>query len=131
MGAENSVTYSGQRLRDYLPTPDDSRRRPPGHTSVEFASAEDADRVATDVGGPWMRERILPLLARGPQRSVGEVIADSWQDPALTDLRHPDQSVRGCGLKPLIRRHGRVLAPDRPSPPRRYDLQTRQHPQTA
>jgi hypothetical protein len=42
---------------------------------LEFASAQDADRVATDVGGPWMRERILPLLARGPERSVGEVIA--------------------------------------------------------
>jgi hypothetical protein len=35
---------------------------------LEFASAEDADRVATDVGGPWTRERILPLLARGPGR---------------------------------------------------------------
>jgi hypothetical protein len=41
---------------------------------LEFASAEDADRVAHDVGGPWMREHILPLLARGPERSVGEVI---------------------------------------------------------
>ena len=44
---------------------------------LEFASAEDADRVATDVGGPWMREHILPLLARGPERSVGEVIASA------------------------------------------------------
>jgi hypothetical protein len=42
---------------------------------LEFASAEDADRVATEVGGPWMREQIAPLLARGPERSVGEVIA--------------------------------------------------------
>jgi hypothetical protein len=44
---------------------------------LEFASAEDADRVATDVGGPWMREQILPLLARGPERSVAEVIASA------------------------------------------------------
>ena len=44
---------------------------------LEFASAEDADRVATDVGGPWMRERILPLLTRCPERSVGEVIASA------------------------------------------------------
>ena len=44
---------------------------------LEFTSAEDADRVATDVGGPWMREHILPLLARGPERSVGEVIASA------------------------------------------------------
>ena len=42
---------------------------------LEFASAEDADRVATEVGGPWMREHVLPLLARGPERSVGEFIA--------------------------------------------------------
>ena len=42
---------------------------------LEFASPQDADRVATEVGGPWMREHILPLLARGPERSVGEVIA--------------------------------------------------------
>lgn len=44
---------------------------------LEFASAEDADRVATNVGGPWMREHILPLLARAPARSVGEVIASA------------------------------------------------------
>jgi len=35
----------------------------------------DADRVAQDVGGPWMRQHILPLLARGPERSAGEVVA--------------------------------------------------------
>ena len=44
---------------------------------LEFASAADADRVAQEVGGPWMREHILPLLARGPERSVGEVIASA------------------------------------------------------
>ena len=44
---------------------------------LEFASAEDANRVATEVGGPWMREHILPLLARGPERSIGEVIASA------------------------------------------------------
>jgi hypothetical protein len=42
---------------------------------LEFASAADADRIAQNVGGPWMREQILPLLARGPERSVGEVVA--------------------------------------------------------
>jgi hypothetical protein len=42
---------------------------------LEFASAADADRIAQKVGGPWMREQILPLLARGPERSVGEVVA--------------------------------------------------------
>ena len=44
---------------------------------LEFASAEDADRVARDVGGPWMREHIVSLLARAPERSVGEVIASA------------------------------------------------------
>ena len=42
---------------------------------LEFSTPQDADRVASEVGGPWMREYILPLLARGPERSVGEVIA--------------------------------------------------------
>lgn len=42
---------------------------------LEFASAEDADRVSREVGGPWMRENIVPLLAGGTERSVGEVIA--------------------------------------------------------
>ena len=44
---------------------------------LEFPSAEDADRVASEIGGPWMREHIIPLLARGPERSVGEVIASA------------------------------------------------------
>jgi hypothetical protein len=44
---------------------------------LEFASVADADRIAQEVGGPWMREHILPLLARGPERSVGEVVASA------------------------------------------------------
>jgi hypothetical protein len=42
-----------------------------------FDSAEDAARVARDVGGPWMRENIVPLLARDTERSVGEIIASA------------------------------------------------------
>lgn len=42
---------------------------------LEFSTAEDADRIAREVGGPWMRENILPLLAADTERSVGEVIA--------------------------------------------------------
>ena len=42
-----------------------------------FASAEDADRIAREVGGPWMREHIVPLLANGTERSVGEVVASA------------------------------------------------------
>jgi len=44
---------------------------------LSFADAEDADRVAREVGGPWMRENIVPLLARDTERSVGEVIASA------------------------------------------------------
>jgi hypothetical protein len=44
---------------------------------LHFAGAEDADRVAREVGGPWMRERVVPLLARDTERSVGEVIAST------------------------------------------------------
>ena len=44
---------------------------------LEFATADDADRVAREVGGPWMRENIRPLLAGDTERSVGEVIASA------------------------------------------------------
>jgi hypothetical protein len=44
---------------------------------LQFAGPEDADRIARDVGGPWMREHIRPLLAGDTDRSVGEVIASA------------------------------------------------------
>ncbi|HST15907.1 MAG TPA: hypothetical protein VLJ44_13745 [Gaiellaceae bacterium] len=44
---------------------------------LEFSTEEDADRVAREVGGPWMREHIRPLLAGETERSVGEVIASA------------------------------------------------------
>ncbi len=44
---------------------------------LTFATAEDADRIAREVGGPWMREHITPLLAGDTERSVGEVIASA------------------------------------------------------
>jgi len=44
---------------------------------LEFSTAEDADRIALEVGGPWMRENIRPLLAGDTERSVGEVIASA------------------------------------------------------
>ena len=44
---------------------------------LEFAMAGDADRMAREVGGPWMREHMVPLLARDTERSVGEVIASA------------------------------------------------------
>jgi hypothetical protein len=44
---------------------------------LEFPTAEEADRVAREVGGPWMRSHIVPLLAADSERSVGEVIASA------------------------------------------------------
>jgi hypothetical protein len=44
---------------------------------LTFASREDADRVVREVGGPWMREHIVPLLGLDTDRSVGEVIASA------------------------------------------------------
>jgi len=44
---------------------------------LDFQSAEDADRAAGEVGGPWMREHIVPLLSGGTERSVGEVVASA------------------------------------------------------
>jgi hypothetical protein len=42
---------------------------------LEFSTADDANRIARDVGGPWMQEHVRPLLAGDTERSVGEVIA--------------------------------------------------------
>jgi hypothetical protein len=44
---------------------------------LEFETAEDAGRIAREVGGPWMRENIRPLLAGDTERSVAEVIASA------------------------------------------------------
>ncbi len=44
---------------------------------LRFASSEDADRISREVGGPWMRENIVPLLANGTDRSVGEIVASA------------------------------------------------------
>ena len=44
---------------------------------LEFSTAEDADRIAREVGAPWMLEHIRPLLAGDTERSVGEVIASA------------------------------------------------------
>jgi hypothetical protein len=44
---------------------------------LDFASPEDADRIAREIGGPWMREHVAPLLAGDTERSFGEVIASA------------------------------------------------------
>jgi hypothetical protein len=35
------------------------------------------DRLATDVGSPWMVANVVPLLSRPPERHIGPVIASS------------------------------------------------------
>ncbi len=35
------------------------------------------DRVATEVGSPWMTANVVPLLAGPPARHIGPVIASS------------------------------------------------------
>jgi hypothetical protein len=44
---------------------------------LEFSTAEDANRISREVGGPWMRENIRPLLDGDTDRSVREVIASA------------------------------------------------------
>src|SRR3954451_24470980 len=44
---------------------------------LDFDSLEDADRIAREVGGAWMRDNLIPLLDRDTERSVGEVIASA------------------------------------------------------
>jgi hypothetical protein len=38
-------------------------------------SAEAVDRVATEVGSPWMLAHVVPLLVAPPERHVGPVVA--------------------------------------------------------
>jgi hypothetical protein len=35
------------------------------------------DRVATDVGSPWMRDHVVPLLAGPPERHVGPIVTST------------------------------------------------------
>ena len=84
--SEPLTDATAQAFRDFLPRVVDAgakaaRALQVGETHLililDFASAEEADRIATEVGGPWMRENVIPLLARGPERSVGEVLAST------------------------------------------------------
>ncbi|GAC1534134.1 MAG: hypothetical protein NVS3B1_28630 [Marmoricola sp.] len=40
-------------------------------------TVEVLDRLATEVGSPWMGANVLPLLAGPPERHIGPVIASS------------------------------------------------------
>ena len=38
-------------------------------------SIDDLDRIATEIGSPWMMEHVVPHLAVPPKRHLGDVIA--------------------------------------------------------
>ncbi|MFI5041077.1 MAG: hypothetical protein ACHQNA_04390 [Acidimicrobiales bacterium] len=40
-------------------------------------SAETLDRPATEVGSPWMRANVVPLLATPPDRQLGPIITST------------------------------------------------------
>ena len=40
-----------------------------------FPDAESEERIKNEVGGPWMREYVIPLLDTPPERTSGEVVA--------------------------------------------------------
>ena len=42
---------------------------------LTFPDLETEERIKSEVGGPWMREHIVPLLAEPPERASGEVVA--------------------------------------------------------
>jgi hydroxymethylglutaryl-CoA reductase len=42
---------------------------------LTFPDSETEERIKSEVGGPWMREHITPLLAEATQRASGEVVA--------------------------------------------------------
>ncbi len=56
-------------------------------------SAETLDRIATEVGSPWMRENVVPLLSGPPERRLGPIVASThyrWQ----ADNEVPDEALR-------------------------------------
>ena len=92
---------------DWGPRPDaDLRRTAPAPGACRVRRP--LQRAATASGAA--------IAAAAP--NVGGCRAGSWQGPASTDLGRTPQRVRGGSLKPLVRRHGRVLEPDKlPSQP--------------
>ena len=42
---------------------------------LTFRDLETEERIKSEVGGPWMREHIVPLLAEPTERASGDVVA--------------------------------------------------------
>lgn len=47
------------------------------HLVLLFEDAEVAARITEEIGSPWMREHIVPLLAGPTDRRTGDVIAST------------------------------------------------------
>jgi hypothetical protein len=44
---------------------------------LSFPNLETQERIKSEIGGPWMREHIVPFLEGSPKRRSGEVVASS------------------------------------------------------
>lgn len=44
---------------------------------LAFPDLESEERIKSEIGGPWMRDHVVPLLAGPTERSSGEVVAGS------------------------------------------------------
>ena len=42
---------------------------------LTFPDLETEERIKAEIGGPWMKEHVVPLLAGPTERSSGEVVA--------------------------------------------------------
>jgi hypothetical protein len=42
---------------------------------LTFPDLETEERISSSIGGPWMIEYVVPLLASPPERSSGEIVA--------------------------------------------------------
>jgi len=47
------------------------------HLVLLFREPDDPDRMMREVGSPWMREHVVPLLAGPTDRRVGVVVAST------------------------------------------------------
>lgn len=47
---------------------------------LTFPDLETEERISSEIGGPWMREHVIPLLATPPERSSGTIVAGSRAD---------------------------------------------------
>ena len=44
---------------------------------LTFPDLETEERIKAEIGGPWMKEHVVPLLAEPTDRSSGAVVAGS------------------------------------------------------